>query len=254
MSRRHLNRDFPDASRTGVNTRVFPAFLQDRSEVRTAGVIIAPCLANDRKFSAFAISYSSFPFATRPSQLSALEKVRGRSADRRNCLVTAPRKAHVAMRFALGARRAPYGARTPTGAPPRLLHRRTNATAQPQAALPGTRLKDERVIRLRLSQSNELLVDRSSCRPGVFRAARERVVETARGYRTRSAFRIASGMRPSHERDIHLVTEEETIVNKKMTAVFNVRRQPPRPAAVSSASPNAASTRNSTVIIRNTSA
>jgi hypothetical protein len=33
-----LNRDSPDDSRTGVNTRVFPAFLQDRSEVRAATV------------------------------------------------------------------------------------------------------------------------------------------------------------------------------------------------------------------------
>jgi hypothetical protein len=32
------NRDSPDGSRTGVNIRVFPAFLEDRSEVRTATV------------------------------------------------------------------------------------------------------------------------------------------------------------------------------------------------------------------------
>src|SRR5713226_8795123 len=38
----------------------------------------------------------------------------------------------------LRARRALSGARTPVGVPPRLLHRRTNATAQSQAALPGT--------------------------------------------------------------------------------------------------------------------
>src|SRR5712692_1354114 len=31
-----LNRDSPDDPRTGVNIRVFPPFLQDRSEVRTA--------------------------------------------------------------------------------------------------------------------------------------------------------------------------------------------------------------------------
>ena len=35
---RRLNRDSPDDSRTGVNTRVFPAFLQHRSEVRTPSV------------------------------------------------------------------------------------------------------------------------------------------------------------------------------------------------------------------------
>ena len=33
-----INRDSPDGPRTGVNTRVFPAFRQDRSEVRTATV------------------------------------------------------------------------------------------------------------------------------------------------------------------------------------------------------------------------
>src|ERR1700681_2176572 len=33
-----ISRDSPDDSRTDVNTRVFPAFPQDRSEVRTATV------------------------------------------------------------------------------------------------------------------------------------------------------------------------------------------------------------------------
>jgi len=33
-----LNRDSPDAPQTGVNTRVFPSFLQDGSEDRTASV------------------------------------------------------------------------------------------------------------------------------------------------------------------------------------------------------------------------
>ena len=37
-NRASLFRDSPDDSRTGVNTRVFPAFLQDISEVRTATV------------------------------------------------------------------------------------------------------------------------------------------------------------------------------------------------------------------------
>jgi hypothetical protein len=65
-------------------------------------------------------------------------------------------------------------ARTPTGAPPRLLHRRTNATAQPQAALPGTWLKDG------CYPSLPVPVQRASRRPVVMpagrlpRAARER--------------------------------------------------------------------------------
>ena len=181
MSRRHLNRDSPDASRTGVNTRVSPAFLQDRSEVRTAGASSHRAWQMIESFPHSLFRIRRFLFATRPSQLSALEKVRGRSADRRNCLVTAPRKAHVAMRFALGARRAPYGARTPTGAPPRLLHRRTNATAQPQAALPGTRLKDGRY------PSPPVPVQRASRRPVIMpagrlpRAARERVAKPPAG-------------------------------------------------------------------------
>jgi hypothetical protein len=89
----------------------------------------------------FVISFRNLLFAIRSSQSLSLKKLRGRSADRRNCLVSTPRKAHVTTRSAPGAR-ARIRARTPTVAPPRLLHRRTNATAQPQAALRGTRLKD----------------------------------------------------------------------------------------------------------------
>jgi hypothetical protein len=59
----------------------------------------------------------------------------------------------------LRARRAPYRARSSVGVPPRLLLRRTNATAQPQAALPGTRLKDGRYL------SPPVPVQRASRRP-----------------------------------------------------------------------------------------
>jgi hypothetical protein len=71
------------------------------------------------------------------------------------------------------------GARSPVGVPPRRLRQRTNAAAQLQHALPGTRSgrtipmvrKTVRgsagVTRAVLSQSSELLADRSSCRPGV---------------------------------------------------------------------------------------
>ena len=38
MSPAAISRDFPDDSRTDVNTRIFRAFLQDRSEVRTATI------------------------------------------------------------------------------------------------------------------------------------------------------------------------------------------------------------------------
>ena len=64
------------------------------------------------------------------------------------------------------ARRALSGARTPVGVPPRLLHRRTNATAQPQAALPGTRLRNGRY------PSPPVPVQRASRRPVIVPAGR----------------------------------------------------------------------------------
>jgi hypothetical protein len=79
------------------------------------------------------------------------------------------------------ARRALSGARTPVGVPPRLLHRRTNATAQPQAALPGTRLRNGRY------PSPPVPVQRASRRPVVLpagrlpRAARERTANPPAG-------------------------------------------------------------------------
>jgi hypothetical protein len=75
------------------------------------------------------------------------------------------------------ARRASSGTRTPVGVPPRLSLRRPNATAQPQAALPRTRLKDG------CYPSPPVPVQRASRRPVVMpaghlpRAARERSYE-----------------------------------------------------------------------------
>jgi hypothetical protein len=60
--------------------------------------------ANNGMFSLCAFLYSLFPISFSQFVISSLKKLRGRSADRRHCLVTAPRKAHVAMRFTLGAR------------------------------------------------------------------------------------------------------------------------------------------------------
>jgi len=75
---------------------------------------------------------------------------------------------------AIRARLALIAARSPDGVPPRHLRPRTNAAAQLQNALPGTRLSAG-VIRRPLSQSSDKVADRSSCRPGVFPlAARER--------------------------------------------------------------------------------
>ena len=75
---------------------------------------------------------------------------------------------------AIRARLALIAARSPDGVPPRYLRPRTNAAAQLQNALPGTRLPAG-VTRRPLSQSSDKVADRSSCRPGVFPlAARER--------------------------------------------------------------------------------
>ena len=94
-------------------------------------------LASDRKFFLFASFYSLFPNSFSQSVISSLKKLRGRSADRRHCL-SAPRIARYHALCGRGAG-APNGARSPTGAPPRHLRQRTNATAQLQPALPGTR-------------------------------------------------------------------------------------------------------------------
>ena len=64
------------------------------------------------------------------------------------------------------ARRASSGTRTPVGVPPRLSLRRTNATAQPQAALPGTWLKDGRY------PPPPVPVQRASRRPVIMPAGR----------------------------------------------------------------------------------
>ena len=71
-------------------------------------------------------------------------------------------------------RLASSGTRSPVGVPPRLSLRRPNATAQPQAALPGTRLRNGRY------PSPPVPVQRASRRPVIMpagrlpRAARER--------------------------------------------------------------------------------
>jgi hypothetical protein len=136
--------------------------------------------ANDRMFSLCASFYSLFPIWFSRPVISSLKKLRGRSADRRHCPVTAPRRRALPLVGARGAG-APYGARSPTGAPPRLLLRRTNATAQPQAALPGTRLRNGRY------PSPPVPVQRASRRPVVVpagrlpRAARERVTKPPAG-------------------------------------------------------------------------
>jgi hypothetical protein len=76
------------------------------------------------------------PFPASSVAISSLETLRGRSADRRNCPRTTPREQVLPPVGARGVG-APYGARTPTGAPPRHLRQRTNATAQLQPCFLG---------------------------------------------------------------------------------------------------------------------
>ena len=157
-------------------------------------------LANDRKFSLFASFYSLFPNSFSRLVISSLKKLRGRSADRRHCPVTAPRKARVTTSLGARGAGAPYGARSPTGAPPRFLHRRTNATAQPQAALPGTWLRNGRY------PSPPVPVQRASRRPVIMpagrlpRAARERGYEAPPAGTALAPFQGSSRETPSHER------------------------------------------------------
>jgi hypothetical protein len=78
-----------------------------------------------------------------------------------------PTDAYPTVPHHTGCGRALIAARSPVGVPPRHLRQRTNAAAQLQNALPGTRLSAG-VIRRPLSQSSDQVADRSSCRPGVF--------------------------------------------------------------------------------------
>jgi hypothetical protein len=95
--------------------------------------------------------------------------VKGRqNADRR--VVQPP---HRRMRLASS------GTRSPVGVPPRLLPRRPNATAQPQAALPGTWLKDG------CYPSPPVPVQRASRRPVIMPAGRLPRAARERGYEPR---------------------------------------------------------------------
>ena len=93
-----------------------------------------------------------------------------RNADRRVCPTSAPATfilPRLRGRTEEGTRRASSGTRSPVGVPPRRLRQRTNAAAQLQHALPGSG-RHQALPEAGLSQSSELLADRSWCRPGVF--------------------------------------------------------------------------------------
>jgi hypothetical protein len=138
----------------------------------------------------FAIRTRYSPLLPSPSLLS-----KGRqNADRR--VVKDP---HHRMR------RASSGTRTPVGVPPRLSLRRPNATAQPQAALPGTRLRNG------CYPSPPVPVQRASRRPVIVPAGRLPRAARERGYepRPRAPLSLRStavtGDVPYNERDAPLL-------------------------------------------------
>ena len=124
-----------------------------------------------------------------------------------------------------GARRASGGTRSPVGVPPRLLLRRPNATAQLRlraswdAASTGvTRLAPVPVQR---APRRPVIVPAGRI-PG---AARERSGKSARGDRSRSVFRLASGKASRVERDFPTVAEMVTNVNERGDSSLLRRQQ-----------------------------
>jgi hypothetical protein len=110
------------------------------------------------------------------------------------------------------------GTRSPVGVPPRRLRQRANAAAQLQHALPGTRLL-QALAASRLSQSSELLADRSWCRPGVKPEPPESGGDEPPPAGTALAPALGVTRRPSFtERDSrHTVSEIGTNVNENAT-------------------------------------
>ena len=124
-------------------------------------------MANDRTFSLGASFYSLFPI---PFSTCFFLPSKEGEAERRQTQIQPP---HHRMRLASS------GTRSPVGVPPRLLHRRTNATAQPQAALPGTWLRNGRY------PSPPVPVQRASRRPVIVPAGRLPRAARERGYEPR---------------------------------------------------------------------
>ena len=110
------------------------------------------------------------------------------------------------------------GTRSPVGVPPRRSRQRANAAAQLQHALPGTRLL-QALAASRLSQSSELLADRSWCRPGVKPEPPESGGDEPPPAGTALAPALGVTRRPSFtERDSRqIVSEMGTKVNENAT-------------------------------------
>jgi hypothetical protein len=96
---------------------------------------------------------------------------------------------------------APNRARPPSGASPRHSLRLSPRNSAPEPRFPGPGSGGS-FARLHLSQSSELLTDRSSCRTsGTPEPPGSGVTSPARRNRTRSVVRRVSRSRPSSERD-----------------------------------------------------
>jgi hypothetical protein len=110
---------------------------------------------------------------TIPHQTNRRPLLPSSSKGRQNADRRVVKDPHLRMRLASS------GTRSPVGVPPRLSLRRTNATAQPQAALPGTWLKDGRY------PSPPVPVQRASRRPVIMPAGRLPRAARERGYEPR---------------------------------------------------------------------
>ena len=167
-------------------------------------------------YSLRSIRSSLIPFSQ--SVISSLKKLRGRSADRRHCLVPRHAKAHVAIRLALGTQARQTGrARLPA------LRRGTCGSERTPPLSFSPHFLGPGVIRCYLHLACPFSPASCPAVPvivpdGRIRRSRPGAgYEAARGNRTRSVSGIVSRnalTRASH----YSVTEAETYVNVKVTA------------------------------------
>ena len=152
-------------------------------------------------YSLRSIRSSLIPFSQ--SVILSLEKLRGRSADRRNCLVPRHAKARVTTRFAFGARARDYGrARLPA------LRRGTCGSERTPPLSFSPHFLGPGVIRCYLHLACPFSPASCPAVPvivpdGRIRRSRPSAeCKSARGNRTRPVFRCASRTRPLGGRDV----------------------------------------------------
>jgi hypothetical protein len=113
------------------------------------------------------------------------------------------------------------GARSPLGAPPRLLLRRSNATAQLRAALPRRWIGLSTLSAAELSQApGRPVIVPAGTMP---KAARARIVTPPAGTALAPSFGNTSGSRPLGERDSGVITEMVTNVKHYVTLTVTGR-------------------------------